>query len=860
MNRVLFLTAVIFCAFLWQCSSNKSISTRQQKGEFLEEIILDTLLIDESIMRRSKIYQPTAQLNFDIIHTSLDLSFDWQKSHVHGVAELTIKPYFQPIDHLELDAVGFTIKKVVLKDGKDTLQYAYNGKKLAINLDRKYERHNQFILEIHYVAKPDENPIGGSAAITSDKGLFFIDPLGVDPDLPTQIWTQGETENNSKWFPTFDKPNERFTQEIKLTVDDKYQTLSNGKLIASKKNQDGTRTDHWKQDKPHAVYLAMIAVGEFDETSDEWNGIPLHYYVDKGFGKYSKKIFNHTPEMLTFFSEKLKVQYPWDKYSQIIVRNFVSGAMENTGAVVFGEFVQKTDRELIDDDNDAIVAHEMMHHWFGNLVTCEDWSNLTLNEGFANYAEYLWMEHKYGKNRAEWHRMNEMNGYYNQLMHVGARPIIDYYYSDKENMFDAHSYNKGGLVLHMLRNYLGEDAFFESLYYYLTKHQNSPVEIDELRMAFEDISGIDLKWFFKQWFLEQGHPHISVSYVVDADNQQLKVYTDLSQTPNNYYQNFIIPSNIALYYADGTRSAHPIVIDAVKDTFNIPLVSKLPETYVFDGDNVLLAMVEEQKTADQYRAQFRYSPNLFDKIVAFTNLEDQNLDLIDLALNDDFWYIRTLGIQALSAEWLHLYEKKLEQLVVNDAHSSVRMEALSKLLELETYNPVLISKVVLNKELAYPIIQMALEILYQYEETASIDIAKKYINDESDYLASTLLYFFDDNDPMLQAYANKKARTIKVDYLFDYFESYLGFLVRSTIKTQSEGVDLLFDLGKNSGGNMFRKYVATISLAQLANHLIESNSNNLEFQNLRNKIENYIREIVAQEEDPILKEKYKGLE
>ena len=271
--------------------------------------------------------------------------------------------------------------------------------------------------------------------------MFFINPNNEDPEKPQQIWTQGETEWNSRWFPTTDKPNERCTQEMYLTVADKYVTLSNGLLKSSKKNADGTRTDYWKMDMPHAPYLFMIAVGEFAVVKQTWENIPVEYYVEPAYKADAKKIFNHTPEILSFFSKITGVKYPWQKYSQVVVRDYVSGAMENTTGVIYGDFVQKTERELIDNHNDGIVAHEMFHHWFGDYVTCESWANLTMNEGFANYSEYLWFEHKYGREEADRHRRNEINGYLGSVGQGGAHALIHWGYNDKEDRFDAHSYN-----------------------------------------------------------------------------------------------------------------------------------------------------------------------------------------------------------------------------------------------------------------------------------------------------------------------------------------------------------------------------------------------------------------------------------
>ena len=472
MRRNISLLVLSVCLFIimQSCVAKKEIrSDNNGVADFREEL-LDTLFITEeenTVENTEKIYRSTAKQTFDLLHTKLDVKFNWELQQVYGKATLTVKPYFYPIDTIILDAVNFDIHDIRLLGETNIPGYQYDGEKIKITLPRKYTRQEKIQLYIDYTAKPEESNDQNGEAISSDKGLFFINPQGEVKNKPRQIWTQGETENNKKWFPTFDKPNERCSQEIFITVEDQYITLSNGKLISSAKNADGTRTDYWRQDLPHAPYLFMLAVGEFHEEKAYWNDIPLHYYVEKGFKKSASKIFNHTPEMMSFFSQKLQYPYPWDKYAQIVVRDFVSGAMENTSAVIFGEFVQKTDRELIDNDNDYIVAHELMHHWFGNLVTTEEWSNLTLNEGFANYAEYLWFEHKYGKERADYHRLTEMNGYFSQVYSQGAHPLVHYYYGNKEDMFDAHSYNKGGLVLHMLRQYTGDEAFFTALNKYL---------------------------------------------------------------------------------------------------------------------------------------------------------------------------------------------------------------------------------------------------------------------------------------------------------------------------------------------------------------------------------------------------------
>jgi aminopeptidase N len=847
------------------CAAKKEITYTGQDDDLLQQELLDTLVITDTkgiIDSLPKEFRATKTMYYDILHTKLDLRFNWAKRHVLGVADLTIKPYFKPINNIVLDAVGFDIHSVSnATDGKAYI-YQYDGVSLNIDLGKEIKSSEKIQVRIHYTAKPDENQASGSDAITSDKGLFFIDPDESDPDLPTQIWTQGETENNSRWFPTFDKPTERFSQEIILTVDKKFSTLSNGKKISSKLNTDGTRTDHWKQDREHTPYLAMIAIGEFDEETDTWNSIPLHYYVDKGFGRHAKKIFNHTPEMLSFFTEKLKYPYPWDKYSQVVVREFVSGAMENTGAVVFGDFVQKTDRELIDNDNDYIVAHEMMHHWFGNLVTCEDWSNLTLNEGFANYAEYLWFEHKYGKERAEYHRMNEMNGYYGQVMSGGAHPLVDYYYQDKENMFDAHSYNKGGLVLHMLRNYLGDDVFFASLNYYLKKNENTAVEVDELRMAFEDVSGEDLNWFFDQWFLSTGHPYLDVKYTYNDENKVLLVEVDQSGTPKGFHQNFRLPVDIAIYYPDGSVQFHPVVINEKKQRILIEDLKMKPATYVFDGRNVLLAMISENKTNEQYKAQYKFSPNYMDKMVAFSSASDGNYDLIDQGLNEKHHTLRSLAINAIPDSLLFQYLPILQEKTLSDPHSEVRRDALMRLSGSEDFEPGALCKLILDTEKSYPVISLALELLYSVQPDKVTPYVVKLKSEDADQLAGTLVSIISEDSPENSEYIRRKAKNINIYQLFDFYERLQEYFQGKSMKTLTDASEYLTEIASNKTGNMYRKYIAMVTLNKIAEDIsarYETSANEDERKTLVNIIDK-INFIAKNETNPVLREKYEGME
>src|SRR5690606_29918719 len=328
-------------------------------------------------------------------------------------------------------------------------------------------------------------------------------------------------------------------------------TIGNGELIKQEPLGNGLRKDYWELKLPSAPYLAAIAVGDFGKVEAKAGDIPLGYYVEKGFEKGAEKVFENTPEMLAFFEEILGVKYPWPKYDQIVVRDFVSGAMENTSASIFMEELRLNEREAIDSEWDYIIAHELFHQWFGDFVTTESWSNLPLNEGFANYSEYLWNEYKYGLDEASLKLVSEMEGYFAEAESKQMN-LIRFDYADSEDLFDSHSYNKAGIVLHMLRRHLGDEAFFGALNEYLRRHAFQSVEVHDLRLAFERYSGQDLNWFFNQWFLDKGHPELlfEVDYS-QPENILVSVYQaqDLKNAPL-----FRLPIEISWYEGETRKS------------------------------------------------------------------------------------------------------------------------------------------------------------------------------------------------------------------------------------------------------------------------------------------------------------------
>lgn len=651
------------------------------------------------------IWRESAPRINDVVHTRLEVSFDYEKSYLYGKEWLTLHPYFYSTDSVNLDAKGMDIKEVALVKGtkKVPLKYHYDGTILRITLDKTYQAQENYTLYFDYVSKPNELDVKGSAAITDAKGLYFINPKGEDKNKPTQIWTQGETESNSAWMITIDKPNQKSTEEIYMTVPDKYVTLSNGVLKSQKKNTDGTRTDYWKMDLPHAPYLFFMGVGDYAIVKDSYKGKEVSYYVEKKYEPVARKIFGHTPEMIKFYSEKLNLDFPWPKYSQIVGRDYVSGAMENTTATLHQESAYQDARQLTDGNKwESVIAHELFHQWFGDLVTTESWSNITVNESFANYGEYLWNEYKYGKDKADEGRLNEMEGY----LQSGSdnKDLVRYHYADKEQMFDAVSYNKGGAILHMLRNYLGDDAFFKGLNLYLTSNKFKTGEAAQLRLALEDASGKDLSWFFYQWYYGSGHPKLQIDYDYTQPGVA-KVIISQTQKSGNV---FILPIAIDVFTGQNATRYNVWMNHAV-DSFYFPVTTK-PDFINIDADKILLAEFDDHKTEANVIAQYKYAKNYVDRLDALEFFKSKNMPELAKGLYDKYAPLRALTINLIGNT-----PYKTDKVVIE------RVEEL------------------LNKDVDKKVIAAAIEFLGNTNDSKYLQLFEKMYTDSSYSVAGAAL-------------------------------------------------------------------------------------------------------------------------
>ncbi|HEV3326566.1 MAG TPA: M1 family metallopeptidase, partial [Puia sp.] len=656
----------------------------------------------------------------------------------------------------------------------------------------------KYTLYIDYTSKPNELKVHqGSAAITDAKGLYFINPKGEEKDKPTEIWTQGETEANSVWFPTIDKPDQKCTEEITMTVPSKYVTLSNGLLVDQKNNGNGTRTDHWKMDLPNAPYLFFMGVGDYTVVKDSYKGKDVNYYVEKEYAPVARRMFGHTPEMIAFYSKITGVEFPWQKYDQIVGRDYVSGAMENTTCTLHGESANQDARELTDGNQwEDVIAHELFHHWFGDLVTCESWSNITLNESFADFSETLWNEYKYGKDAGDAVNYSGIQSYLQQPENAD-KDLVRFYYADKEDVFDQVSYPKGGRILNMLRNYVGDSAFWKSLNLYLNTYKFKSAEAQELRLAFEEVTGQDLNWYWNQWYYGSGHPKLTIDYVYDDAAGQVRVIVNQTQESGKIFK---LPVAIDIY-TGAAKTRHSVWIQDKADTFSFTY-TKHPDLVNVDGDKILLCEKTDNKTLDNYIHQFKYAGLYLDRREAVEYCakhqdDAKAVELLKAGLKDRFYRLRGFTLAKLDLK-NDAIKKAFEPLILDmatkDPSRPVKAAAIGALGNYGNadYKPLFVKA---TSDSSYSVSGNALEALSEVDSVAALAIAKQLLKEPakgelSAAISGVLIKSGNEGD--FDVITDNFDKMPVTQAKFEFVKPYVSLLAKTTSTEHlKRGVDIL---------------------------------------------------------------------
>ena len=635
-------------------------------------------------------YKGSEPLNFKLIHTALYLEPDIPKESVSGHAIILLQSYgIDPGDTLKLDAQGFSGITIEAAKGTSTraqpqpLTYRYDERRLYIYLPPQIKGKvgDTFSLSIHYLAEPTRRLTEHKISSRDQLGLIFINPQGQDSLVPTEFWSQGETNWNSAWYPTIDAPNQKMTQEIYLTVDSSLRTLSNGRLVTQTSLAGGKRRDYWRMDKPLAPYLSMIAAGPWLRTRHYWqDSIPVEYYLEKEYAPYANLIFGKTPQMISFYSRELGYPYPWSTFKQVVVRDFTSGAMENTTCVVHFDLLQHDRRQHKDETYEDIISHELFHHWFGDLVTCESYSQIAMNESFATLGEFLWRGYKYGNEDLGEKREQSLQAYLRESISTKDR-IITHYYNDPETLFDRHRYEKGGLALWMLRDYMGAELFRKALSRYLHERQFKTTELDYFRLVCEDVSGQDLNWFFDQWFYTPGHPELEIRQSWNEDTHELKL-----KVIQNQSSLFRLPLSVDIYLPGDVKLRKDIILSHARDTLTWKLDAE-PLCVNFDARKVLLGQKREYKKVGQWYFQFLHGREYADKHEALLALNghiqgDSLSAIVAAGIGDSLAAIRkeTMDLNfGQKGSPFAAFKNQIHTIARNDRAAKVRRSALEVL-------------------------------------------------------------------------------------------------------------------------------------------------------------------------------------
>jgi aminopeptidase N len=615
---------------------NSTRSVRQfRNSRFIEGLIVLLMVILCGLAANAD--EPYARSkNYDLQHSKVVLRFDLDQRKVIGDVTHTVSVLRPGTDKLSFDSVGLQIQSVTVN--KAAVKFDTTDSKLNVALPHAAKAGDKFEVEIKYEGQPK-------------KGLYFILPDKDYPNRPKQVWTQGESEDTRYYLPTYDYPNDRLTTETILTVPADWLTISNGKLIGVTDAANGQKTWTWRESQPSSTYLFTVVAGELSEVKDTWRNMPVTYYAPKDRGDRLSSNYGRTPAMIEHFSTTLGVDYPWEKYSQAMVDDFVAGGMENSSATTntAGSLRNPLLAKEYIEGEDPLISHELGHQWFGDLVTTKDWGNIWLNEGFATFMETMWIEQHFGNDVADYDRWEASRNWWSNR-NLYAKPIVRHDFDDSGE-FDGNAYTKGGWTLCMLRHQLGSEQFYAGLKHYLEVNRGKNVMTYDLIKAIEEATHTNVDQFFDQWIYGAGAPKFEVSYAYDETKKQVALTVKQAQKIEGKVGLFRVPVEVEITNGTGPK-LYPILVSKVSETFTFPSESA-PQMVLFDKGNQVLKSVEFKKETKDLLYQLKNASEVADRCdaaIALSKLkkDDEAAVALGNALKNDKAYgVRITAAQAL---------------------------------------------------------------------------------------------------------------------------------------------------------------------------------------------------------------------
>jgi aminopeptidase N len=633
---------------------------------FLGSLGLAALLCSQTIDIYKRPVQVERSRDFDFIHYLVRLNIDIAEKSFDGRMTATLQPLRDDLDTVVLDTEDFTVRNVQGERG-EPLAFEPTQSRITVKLGRAFRHDERFAITVSYDGRQPKN------------GLRFYDASSERPAMvASDSWPYGVHH----WFPCYDYPNDKATSEIIATVAAANKVVANGRLLSRTEDKAaGTVTYHWLQDKPHSTYLVFLAAAPYEVVEDHAGSIPVDYWIYPQHVANARRTYGKTPEMMAYFSSLFGCDYPWDKYDQVEVP--FGGGAESTSATAMGEPVIIDERAELDFPSLGIVSHELAHQWWGDLVTLRTWSEAWINESFATYSDYLYLEHALGPDEGAINLLNKRNAYLREARERYIRPIVFDRYESPADVFDSHSYPKGALVLHMLRFLLGDDGFFRTLSFFLRENAFQVADTHDFSKSVKTVTGQNLDWFFEQWLLKPGHPVFKVTSDWDRTAGSVRLRVRQVQDLSRGIPIYRTPVRIGIVTETGTQCQQAWIEDE-DEVFEFP-VSGRPLLIRFDDGHFLLKELDFPKSREELLFQLQKDDVLgrmeaASALAALAKEAGVREALMAAADNDPFWAVREAALQTLA----RLKDKSLIPFFksrCNDTHSRARAAALAALGE-----------------------------------------------------------------------------------------------------------------------------------------------------------------------------------
>src|SRR5213596_3511637 len=650
--------------------------------------------------------------DYDLVQQRLPIwNFDWDSTSLDGRVTTTLVALRPGLDSVILDAGKRLVVSRVVDARGTSLRSSAHGDTLVVYPARPLAFRDTLRFSIDYRARIDNG-----------RGLTFIEPEGRE-HRPQQIWSQGEDHNNHFWFPTYDFPNDKMTWELAATVPRQYSVVSNGRLVTDRRNPDGTHTVTWRQDPRSATYLVSLIVAPLVKLADTWRGMPVEYYVYRADSNRARRLFGVTPDMIEVYSQLTGVRYPWAKYAQTTVADFFGG-MENVSATTLIDWLPD-ERAYLDRPwyQWILIPHELAHQWFGDYVTLENWANMWLNEGFAEFLPGQYWRVKLGPQVEDDYYLDE----YHQYIEIDRRRRMPLAALGSNNV-----YPKGALVLRMLERYLGPERFWVSLQAYLTQHALGNATSDDLRQAVLDATGENLDWFWNQWIYAAGHPRFVVTAAYDTAARKLTLTVKQTQPDSGKADStglrfetpkvFRMPVTVRVGTTGGdvVRRAE---LAAREQTIEVPGLASAPTLVVFDDDNTILKELTFDQPTPWLATQLQRDPDLWNRQWAIDQLGQRPADvaavaaLAEAATGADYFRTRAGAVEALGAVPAANTAAPLAA-ALRDTSAQVRRAGVAALGQLGGARAAELARATFQTDPSYEVRAAALTALVRADSTA----------------------------------------------------------------------------------------------------------------------------------------------